>query len=53
MDGNITIAALQEAQEDTPEEIYRRHFASGPKGDIGRSPEVMGHNMVPLFEDPT
>ena len=52
MDGNITIAALQEAQEGTPEEIYRRHFASGPKGDIGRSPEVMGHNMVPLFEDP-
>lgn len=52
MDGNITIAAPQEVQEGTPEEIYLRHFASGPKGDLGRSPEVMGHNMVPLFEDP-
>ncbi len=52
MDGSITIAAPQEVQEGTPDEIYRRHFASGPKGDLGRSPEVMGHNMVPLFEDP-
>ncbi|MCY4656134.1 MAG: hypothetical protein OXC80_04875 [Gammaproteobacteria bacterium] len=52
MDGNITIAAPQEVQEGEPEEIYLRHFASGPKGDLGRSPEVMGHNMVPLFEDP-
>lgn len=52
MDGNITIAAPQEVQEGTPEEIYLKHFASGPKGDLGRSPEVMGHNMVPLFMDP-
>ena len=52
MDGNITIAAPQEVQEGTPDEIYLRHFAAGPKGDLGRSPEVMGHNMVPLFEDP-
>ena len=52
MDGSITIAAPQAVQEGTPEEIYARHFASGPKGDLGRSPEVMGHNMVPMFEDP-
>ena len=52
MDGNITIAAPQEVQQGTPEEIYLRHFASGPKGDLGRSPDVMGHNMVPLFQDP-
>lgn len=52
MDGNITIAAPQEVQTGSPNEIYLRHFASGPKGDLGRSPEVMGHNMVPLFEDP-
>ncbi len=52
MDGNITIAPPQEVQEGTPEEIYQRYFASGPKGDLGRSPEVMGHNMVPMFEDP-
>ena len=52
MDGSITIAAPQAVQEGTPEEIYARHFASGPKGALGRSPEVMGHNMVPMFEDP-
>ncbi len=52
VDGSLTIAIPQEVQEGTPEEIYARYIASGPKGDIGRSPEVMGHNMVPLFEDP-
>ena len=52
MDGSITIAAPQEVQEGTPEEIYHRYFASGPKGDLGRSPDVIGHNMVPMFEDP-
>ena len=52
MDGSITIAAPQEVQTGTPEEIYARHFASGPKGDLGRSPDVIGHNMVPMFEDP-
>ena len=52
MDGLCTIAVPQEVQAGSPEEIYRRYVASGPKGDIGRSPEVMGHNMVPLFEDP-
>jgi hypothetical protein len=52
MDGSITIAAPQEVQKGTPEEIYHRYFASGPKGDLGRSPEVMGNNMVPMFQDP-
>ncbi|MDA0789408.1 MAG: hypothetical protein O2780_08115 [Proteobacteria bacterium] len=52
MDGNITIMAPQEPQQGTPEEIYLRHFASGPKGDLGRSPDVMGHNLGPLFQDP-
>lgn len=52
MDGSITIAAPQEVQQGTPEEIYRRYFAGGPKGDLGRSPDVIGHNMVPMFEDP-
>jgi hypothetical protein len=51
-DGCITIAAPQEVQQGTPEEIYHRYFAAGPKGDLGRSPDVMGHNMVPMFEDP-
>ena len=52
MDGSQTIAAPQEVQEGTEEEIYYRYIASGPKGDLGRSPDVMGHNMVPLFQDP-
>ena len=52
MDGNITISPPQEVQEGEPEEIYLRHFASGPKGDLGRSPDVIGTNSVPLFEDP-
>lgn len=51
IDGMITINAPQEVQHGTPDEIYRRYFAAGPKGDLGRSPEVMGHNMVPMFED--
>ena len=52
MDGLCTIGVPQEVVHGTPEEIYKRYISSGPKGDIGRSPEVMGHNSVPLFEDP-
>lgn len=52
MDGLCTIGVPQTVQEGSQEEIYKRYISSGPKGDIGRSPEVMGHNSVPLFEDP-
>ncbi len=52
VDGSLTIEVPQTLQEGTPEEIYSRYVASGPKGDLGRSPDVIGHNMVPLFEDP-
>ncbi len=52
MDGLCTIGVPQEVQDGTPEEIYHRYIGSGPKGDIGRSADVMGHNSVPLFEDP-
>jgi len=52
VDGNITISIPQEVQEGTPDEIYARYFASGPNGDLGRSPDVMGTNMAPMFEDP-
>ena len=52
VDGSCTIAVPQEVQEGSRSDIYRRYIASGPKGDLGRSPEVMGHNMVPLFMDP-
>ena len=51
VDGSITMPAPQEVQEGTPDEIYKRYFATGPKGDLGRSPDVIGINMVPLFED--
>ena len=51
MDGNITMRPPQEVQQGTPEAIYRRYIASGPKGDLGRSADVIGHNYVPLFED--
>ena len=52
MDGLCTIGVPQEVQEGSEDEIYRRYIASGPKGDLGRSADVMGHNSVPLFEDP-
>ena len=52
MDGNITIATPQTIQQGAAEQIYNRYIRSGPKGDLGRSAEVMGHNYTPLFQDP-
>ena len=52
MDGLCTIGVPQKPVQGTKEEIYKLYITSGPKGDIGRSPDVMGHNSVPLFEDP-
>ena len=52
IDGSMTIGVPQEVQQGTPDEIYKRYIASGPKGDLGRSADVVGHNMVPMFEDP-
>ena len=52
VDGSMTIGVPQERQQGTEEEIYRRYIASGPNGDLGRSPDVIGHNMVPMFQDP-
>ncbi len=52
MDGLCTMAAPQQVQEGTPDEVYHRYFASGPKGDLGRSADVIGQNMMPLFLDP-
>ena len=52
MDGAITIAPPQTPVEGTPDEIYARYFASGPRGDLGRSAAVMGHNFTPMFQDP-
>ena len=52
MDGLCTIGVPQKPVQGTPDDVYKMYISSGPKGDIGRSPEVMGHNSVPLFEDP-
>ena len=52
IDGSLTIQPPQEIQEGTEEEIYRRYIAAGPRGDLGRSPDVMGHNNTPMFQDP-
>ena len=52
VDGSCTISVPQDVQEGTPAEIYRKYVASGPNGDLGRSPDVIGHNSVPLFMDP-
>ena len=52
MDGAITIAPPQQPMAGSPDEVYRRYFASGPRGDLGRSAAVMGHNMTPMFQDP-
>jgi len=52
VDGSMTIAIPQTVQEGSDREVYDRYIASGPKGNLGRSPDVMGHNMVPMFEDP-
>ena len=52
MDGLCTIGVPQEVVHGSHEDIYRRYISSGPKGDIGRCADVIGHNSVPLFEDP-
>ena len=52
LDGSMTIAVPQQVQDGGAEEIYRRYIASGPNGDLGRSPDVIGHNLVPMFQDP-
>ena len=51
-EGTLTMAPPQEPERGTPDEIYNRYIASGPKGDLGRSADVIGHNSVPLFQDP-
>ncbi len=51
-EGLFTVAPPQERIEGTPDEIYSRMIASGPRGDIGRSADVIGSNTDPLFQDP-
>ncbi len=53
VDGSCTIGIPQQVQTGSPRAVYQNWIASGPKGDIGRSADVMGSNMVPLFMDPS
>ncbi|MEM7141832.1 MAG: hypothetical protein AAF548_12455 [Actinomycetota bacterium] len=55
IDGMLTMfggSPAKEVQRGTDDEIYARYIASGPRGDLGRSADVMGHNFTPLFQDP-
>ena len=52
VDGSMTIGIPQDVQTGSTHEIYQRYIASGPRGDLGRDANVIGHNMVPMFEDP-
>ena len=51
-EGLFTVAPPQERIEGTPSEVYSRMISSGPRGDIGRSADVIGSNTDPLFQDP-
>ncbi len=51
-EGLFTVGAPQTPAEGTPDEIYQRMIASGPKGNIGRTADVIGSNTDPLFQDP-
>lgn len=52
VDGSLTMSPPQEPQRGTEDEIYRKYITTGPRGDLGRSPDVVGINLTPLFEDP-
>ncbi len=51
-EGLFTGATPQSPVTGSEEERYRMMIASGPKGDIGRSADVVGVNTDPLFQDP-
>ena len=51
-EGLFSAMAPQQPLEGSPDEVYRKMIATGPKGDIGRSADVIGTNFVPLFQDP-
>jgi hypothetical protein len=51
-EGLFTVAPPQEPMTGSHDEIYREMIAKGPRGDIGRSADVIGSNTDPLFQDP-
>ena len=52
VDGQISVPPPQEPITVTPEEIYLKQIATLRNGHLGRSADVIGRNMVPLFMDP-
>ena len=51
-EGVFTGATPQEVVGGSESERYKKMLSSGPRGDIGRSPDVVGVNTDPLFQDP-
>ena len=51
-EGLFTGSVPQQLEEGSDSEKYRRMISSGPRGDIGRSADVVGVNTDPLFQDP-
>jgi len=52
IDGILTIHLPQKRFTGDNKDIYKEFLSYGPKGYIGITPEVVGHNFVPLFQDP-
>ncbi len=51
-EGLFTTTPPQETLTGSPAERYAKMIGSGPRGDIGRSADVIGTNTYPLFQDP-
>ena len=52
IDGSCTIGVPHDkVWEGSPQEIYDEYINSGSRGALGKSPDVIGDNSVPLFED--
>lgn len=52
IDGILTIHLPNKVFKGKKYDIYKEFLSYGPKGYIGINPEVVGHNFVPLFQDP-
>ena len=50
-EGLFSLMPPQEPMQGTPDDVYLKMIATGPKGDLGRSADVIGSNLVPLFQD--
>ena len=52
LDGSITISKLKRCSWVPPRKFIVGILGRVQKGGLGRRAYVMGHNMVPMFEDP-